>query len=154
MPDSSLYTESLTSNRTTALFAALTLLFLGLFLWLRSMAEIGCLAALSFGFCLFFLFYTLNYRRLRIRFSVESLILRFGLFFWEIPVENIQSCSLDRISLWRIGGAGIHFSSYAGRYRAMFNFLEYPGGSSPSNNHAVRCETSPSPPAIPSNSFR
>ena len=38
----------------------------------------------------------------------------------------METCYLDGTSLWRIGGAGIHFSSFERRYRAMFNFLEYP----------------------------
>jgi len=45
-----------------------------------------------------------------------------------LPVDNIRSCFIDETSLWRIGGAGIHFSFFKGSYHAMFNFLEYPRG--------------------------
>jgi hypothetical protein len=41
-------------------------------------------------------------------------------------MDNIEKCFLDDTSLWRIGGAGIHFSWFHGRYRAMFNFIEHP----------------------------
>lgn len=41
-------------------------------------------------------------------------------------MDNIDYCFLDETSLWRIGGAGIHFSPIGGRYRAMLNFLEHP----------------------------
>lgn len=39
---------------------------------------------------------------------------------------TIESCAVDNVPLKRIGGAGIHATSIQGRYRAMFNFLEYP----------------------------
>jgi hypothetical protein len=41
-------------------------------------------------------------------------------------MDNIEGCRQDETPLWRIGGAGLHFSPIQGRYRAMFNFLEYP----------------------------
>jgi len=56
----------------------------------------------------------------------DELSLKFGLFTWQIPLDNIETCFIDETSLWRIGGAGIHFSPMGGRYRAMFNFLEHP----------------------------
>jgi hypothetical protein len=56
----------------------------------------------------------------------ESLQLRFGVFRWVVPLDNVEACCPDDVSLWRIGGAGIHFSPMRGRYRAMFNFLEHP----------------------------
>lgn len=125
-PGRAVYTESLTSNRTAALFVVLMLLFLALGVWRWRAAGLGFLAILLLCISLFFLFYTLNYRKLQVNLSQEALTLRFAIFQWIVPVENIQSCAVDQTSLWRIGGAGIHFSSFAGRYRAMFNFLEYP----------------------------
>jgi hypothetical protein len=85
----------------------------------------GWSAVLLFASALF-LFYSLNYHVLVIRMTAESLTLRFGVFRWTVPLENIASWSRDRTSLWRIGGAGIHFTWLGGRYRAMFNFLEHP----------------------------
>jgi len=61
-----------------------------------------------------------------VRLSPEGLRLQFGLFHWTIDLANVERCDLDGTSLRRIGGAGIHFSFFDGRYRAMFNFLEYP----------------------------
>jgi hypothetical protein len=43
-----------------------------------------------------------------------------------MPLHNIEVCFPDTTSLWRIGGAGIHFTPLHGRYRAMFNFLAHP----------------------------
>ena len=117
-----LYFERIRSNRTEALFAVLAVLFLALFVWQNSGWRIVflCLSVV-------FLFYTINYRILLIHLTHEKLLLRFGIFTWTVPLENIASCHLDDISTpMRYGGAGIHFMLIKGRYRASFNFLEYP----------------------------
>jgi len=57
----------------------------------------------------------------------DSLKLTFGIFTWKVPMENIEDCHLDEIPMvMRMGGAGIHFMTIRKRYRASFNFLEYP----------------------------
>jgi hypothetical protein len=119
------YKEEITSGRTEALFIALMLMFLvfsvlrvnshGIDGWLRVFAAVSVV----------FLFYSINYRKLIIRITPSNVKLRFGLFHWRIPLDNIESVFLDPVSLWRIGGAGIHFSFFAGKYRVMFNFLDH-----------------------------
>lgn len=124
--DDTIYEEKVSSPRTTALFVILALLFLTLFAWRTAAAGLGPLPILFlFLFC-FFAFYCFNYRTLIIRLTRESLVLNFGIFTWTVPLANIASCALDDVSLWRIGGAGIHFTWIRGRYRAMLNWLEYP----------------------------
>lgn len=121
------YEEKVSSKRTEALFLALTLLFLRL--WLQRAGRGGRCDRLRVGLAsasAFFLFYALNYRTLIIQLTSETVTLRFGLFTWKVAIDNVDRCFLDKTSLWRIGGAGIHFSPIKGRYRAMFNFLEYP----------------------------
>lgn len=121
-----IYTEKLTSARTLGLFVILTAISLGVFAW--RWAIVGwngwtitflCLAA-------FFLFYVFNYTTLIIRLAPESLQLTFGVFTWKIPISNIIACYIDEDSLLRLGGAGIHFMFINGKYRAFWNFLEYP----------------------------
>ena len=75
----------------------------------------------------FFLFYSLNYRSLVIRLTADSLILRFGLLSWAVPLHNVAECRLDDLpALVRYGGAGVHFMFVGRRYRVSFNLLEYP----------------------------
>lgn len=121
-----LYREQLSSGRTEALFGGLSAA--GLLLFARRMSRngIGGWAIAFFLMFAMFFFYTLNYRTLKIRLNEDALRLKFGIFEWAIPVSNIASCAPDYVPLQRIGGAGIHFTSIDGRYRAMFNFLEYP----------------------------
>lgn len=120
------YNEKLTSAKTLMLFIALTAIFLGIFVWRWSIAGWNgwtitflCLAA-------FFLFYVFNYTTLIIRLAPETLQLTFGVFTWKIPISNIKACYIDEDSLLRLGGAGIHFMFINGKYRAFWNFLEYP----------------------------
>ena len=124
--DKNIYHEELSSARTESLFVALTAVFLTLFLWRWS--SVGwngwtitflCLSAM-------FLFYSLNYRNLKIHLTSESLQLTFGIFTWNIAISNIQNCYIDENTIWRFGGAGIHFMWLKGKYHAFFNFLEYP----------------------------
>jgi Ca2+/Na+ antiporter len=127
MTDNFIYDERVSSNRTELLFLALMALFASLSIWRVNVGGLDVLAIIFL--CLFgmFLFYSLNYRTLVIRLTSESLTLTFGIFTWKVPLDNVEDCRLDAIPLlMRMGGAGIHFMSIRRRYRASFNFLEYP----------------------------
>ncbi len=120
------YHEQLRSGTTKSLFVGLMLAGLLLFLWqLLADGSRWLIGFFSLVFLLF-LFYSLNYRTLTIHLTSVALVLKFGLFTWEIPIDNIESHYLDQTSMRRIGGAGIHFTPVQGRYRAFFNFLEFP----------------------------
>jgi hypothetical protein len=122
-----LYHERLSSNKTEALFLGLTGVFLLLLAWRLRAAGLDWLAVLFGVFFVLFLFYSLNYRTLAIRLTPQGLTLRFGVFTWRVPLENILACALDELpTVMRLGGAGIHFMLVGDRYRASFNFLEYP----------------------------
>jgi hypothetical protein len=122
------YEERITSNRTEALFVVLTFLFFALFVWQWKVSPGTTLSYIVLCFFVFFLFYSLNYRTLVIFISAKVLKLQFGIFAWTEPLDNIEACRLDDAlsSMMRFGGAGIHFMTVDGRYRANFNFLEYP----------------------------
>lgn len=127
MDDEILYEERLQSNKTTILFIVLSIVMAGLFLWRYSRFDLEGLAITWLVFCIFFIFYVFNYRTLIVLISQKNLTLKFGVFRWKIPVENIEDCYLDDISgFMKYGGAGIHFMTVHQRYRASFNFLEYP----------------------------
>jgi Ca2+/Na+ antiporter len=128
MTDDLIYEERLSSNRTEALFLALTILFLMFLIWRVNASGLDVIAVVFlFLFC-FFLFYSVNYRTLIIRLTPESLKLTFGIFTWTVPLDNVKECRLDDDIplLMRMGGAGIHFMFIRKRYRASLNFLEYP----------------------------
>jgi hypothetical protein len=123
----SIYSERISSNRTEALFLALTFLFLWLFIWRLTTGNAGILSIIFACFSILFLFYSINYRTLIIRLTPQALKLAFGIFTWTMPIDNIASCGIDEIPLfYKYGGAGIHFMMIRKRYRVSFNFLEYP----------------------------
>jgi hypothetical protein len=121
------YDERVTSNWTLMLFLGLTILFLMLFVWRVGAGGPGVLAVVFFIFFCFFLFYSVNYRTLRIHLNRQALKLKFGIFTWTVPLDNVAGCQLDELPvLMKYGGAGIHFMTVRKRYRASFNFLEHP----------------------------
>jgi hypothetical protein len=122
-----LYTEHVSSKRTELLFIVLMLLFFMLAVWRVTVRGLDMFVWVFFCLGTFFFFYTLNFRTLKICLTTRSLKLTFGVFTWSVPLENIEGCRLDEIPvLMRLGGAGIHFMLIHKRYRASFNFLEYP----------------------------
>ena len=127
MIDEHKYDERVKSDRTEALFVALTILFFLLLTWRVNAGSLDLLAAFLLCVFGFFLFCSLNYRSLLIHLTPESLNLRFGVFTWNVPLDNVEDCRLDDLPvLMRMGGAGIHFMIIRKRYRASLNFLEYP----------------------------
>jgi hypothetical protein len=127
MTDDLIYEEKLSSRRTEALFISLSFLFLLLLIWQLSTGGSGILIGFLLFLFMFFFFYSVNYRVLLIRITGEFLTLKFGVFSWRIPLKNIRDCRRDHLPIWLwYGGAGIHFMLFQGRYRASFNFLEFP----------------------------
>jgi hypothetical protein len=126
MTDDLIYTEQLSSSKTQALFIGLTALFGALAAWRLKASRASRLARVFLFFAALFLFYVLNYGTLLIRLTPAALKLRFGLFTWTVPLDNVASCGRDELpALQRLGGAGIHFMMVRERYRVSFNFLEY-----------------------------
>lgn len=121
------YEERVTSTGTTALFLALALLFSLIFITRQRADGPGVLGVVSLCLATLFLFYAFNYRVLKITITTEALHLRFGVFGWTVALEDLVGGQVDALPpLLRYGGAGIHFMTVRGRYRASFNMLEHP----------------------------
>ena len=126
MAEKRVYNEALSSTKTHALFVILTFVFLIFAIWRWLVSGLSTWSVTLTILAAFFLFYSPNYRTLKIRITSETLQLTFGIFTWKITISNIKNCYLDEDTVWRFGGAGIHFMFIKGKYRAFFNFLEYP----------------------------
>lgn len=127
MDNTPIYLERISSVRTQMLFLVLSLLCGLLGAWRIIASGFDTLAVILVCLAGIFLFYTFNYRTLVIQITAETLKLRFGVFTWTERLDNIASCALDQLAwLQEFGGAGIHFMTMRQRYRASFNFLEYP----------------------------
>lgn len=127
MSNEFIYDEVVTSDKTSTLFTLLTGLCFSLFVWSIYTTNGTFIIALFAGLFIFFLFYTLNYRKLEITLTTRSLTLKFGIIKWKITLKDITACELGKLPLiLRLGGAGIHFMFVNGKYLASFNFLEHP----------------------------
>jgi len=126
LQENHIYDETLSSNKTGALFIILTTVFLGLFAWRWSIVGWNGWTIIFLCIAAFFLFYVFNYRVLKIYITSENLRLTFGIFTWRVAISNIKNCYIDEDTIWRFGGAGIHFMFVKGKYWAFLNFLEYP----------------------------
>ncbi|MGD8605185.1 MAG: hypothetical protein PVF49_11495 [Anaerolineales bacterium] len=127
MSEPVIFEEKVYSKWTTVLFIALTVVCSTLAIWRIASHGLDFLGSLATILAVMFLFYVLNYQTLVIHLTPQSLALKFGLFSYKIPLENIQDCQLDDPPwFYKYGGAGIHFYLLRGRYRASFNFLEFP----------------------------
>ncbi|MBI9051371.1 MAG: hypothetical protein JEZ00_18245 [Anaerolineaceae bacterium] len=122
-----LYKEKIQSNSTLLLFVVLTIVFLISGLWRMITYSLDSFAMVLFFFAAFFLFYSINYRTLIITITADTVLLRFGVFKWETPMQEIMICELDDKlpNAKKYGGAGIHFMFIEQRYRVSFNFLEH-----------------------------
>ena len=122
-----IYHEKIRSNLTTALFLILALIFFALFAWRYSVVGFRFTPGLFAFLGLFFCFYVINYRVLKITVSNQTLRLNFGLVSWRTDIENIELSTVYDPPFWiKYGGAGVHFASVEGEYKAFYNFLEYP----------------------------
>lgn len=124
---SPVYEERVTSKRTTALFLGLALVFSLVFIARQRAGGLGVLGVASLCLAILFLFYFFSYRVLAITITTVALRLRYGVFRWTVALEDIAGAQVDALPpLLRYGGAGIHFMTVRGRYRACFNVLEGP----------------------------
>jgi hypothetical protein len=122
-----IYSEELRSNKTSLLFFGLMILFLGLFTWQIRRVGLRSGPIIFIFLAIFFAFYVLNYRTLKIKIDDEMILLKFGIVRWRTKLDNVASCGMDDSSLLiKYGGAGVHFAFTKGKYRAFFNFLEGP----------------------------
>jgi hypothetical protein len=128
MTDTLIYEEKISSSRTEALFIGLAAIFLVLSIRRMSVTGLDALGIVFLLFFVLFVFYCLNFRILIIRIAADSLILKFGIFTWTVPPDDIGEIRPDDDipAMMKYGGAGVHFMFVRGRYRASFNFLEYP----------------------------
>ena len=122
-----LYRERTQSQKTSLMFLVLMLIFFVLFVRRFSAVGFRAFPIVCLFFALFFLFYVINYRILKVSISKDAVLLKFGLVRWKTALANIQAIRLDDSPLWiKYGGAGVHFEFVNRRYRAFYNFLEYP----------------------------
>jgi len=122
-----IYSEKISSSRTTFLFLGLSVSFFILSAWRIFAVGLRFFPGLFAFLALIFLFYVINFRTLKITIDSKHVKLKFGIIPWKTRLDNILECRMDDSpAIIKYGGAGVHFAYVNGIYRAYYNFLEYP----------------------------
>ncbi|MEF8833204.1 MAG: hypothetical protein V5A66_06800 [Candidatus Thermoplasmatota archaeon] len=78
------------------------------------------------GMFLFFLAFTANFSKLKIKINTQGLTVGYGIARKKIPWERVEDCHIDEKSALRYGGWGIRFTRVSGKWRTAYNVV---GGS-------------------------
>ncbi len=70
-----------------------------------------------------FLVLTLNFARLIIRISFQSVTVGYGIIKKRIPLENIEDCEIDKTPAIKYGGAGIRTARIQGEWVLVYNVV-------------------------------
>jgi hypothetical protein len=129
MLENHFYDEKIYCKLTTGLliFRCILMLFLFLFMTLIEPPAPPILACFLLVFLLF-LRTTINFRRLTIRATSQSLNVGYGILKSTILWENIEDCYLDTASAISYGGWGIRIAKVEGRWKLVYNVLRIPRG--------------------------
>ena len=114
------------------MMAALAVVFFILFIYQAFVGSLGKNPAPFWFYLLMFLWFSvltifvLNFRRLEIRITTQSIKLGYGIFKPSIPWSNVQSCYLDKSSNISYGGWGMRIARVNNKWRRVFNVIGYP----------------------------
>jgi hypothetical protein len=123
------YEEKIFSKGITGLLAVVTVGFLLALVYQISVGPIGADPAPNWFFLLMFLLFlavTINFSRLSIKMTPQSIVVGYGILKHTIPWENIEDCYLDKASTFSYGGWGIRIGRVMGKWRLVYNLLSSP----------------------------
>jgi hypothetical protein len=104
----------------TAIMTPIAAIFLFLLLYQTLVSPIGDTPAPIWFFLIMFLLFlglAINFSRLGIRITDQSITVGFGAIKRNIPLENVEDCILDEASAVRYGGFGIRITRIKGKNR-------------------------------------
>jgi len=114
-------------------FIACTLLFLVLFAYQVFVGQVGSNPAPSWLYLIMFLWFAgfaaliMNFNKLAIKISTQSITVGFGVFRHIIPWDNIKGCYLHEDSaIGSYGGWGIRMGKVKGKWRLVYNVIGCP----------------------------
>ena len=129
MLENKFYEEIIFSKLFTGITAIFSTIFLFLLSYQMLIGPIGTSPALNWFFLFIFLFFlgiTINFSRLTIRMTSNSIKVGYGISKYTILWKNIEDCYLDKTSIRRYGGWGIRLSKVKGKWRLVYNVIGYP----------------------------
>ena len=115
-----IYEEKVFAKGMTAIMAPIAALFLILALYQIMIGPIGDTPAPTWFFLIVFILFlglVINFSRLAIRITDQSISVGYGLIKHSMPLENVDECTLDEASAVRYGGFGIRVTRVKGKNR-------------------------------------
>ena len=115
------------------LFIALTILFLGLFVYKVLVGPVGATPAPDWFYLIMFVLFAgftaliRNFNKQAIMITTQSITVGNGVLKRTIPWSNVSSCYLDDASAFgSYGGWGIRMAKVKGKWRLVYNVIGSP----------------------------
>lgn len=124
-----IYEEKIASKWTTGLLVFKMLIISSIMIYLIWTEPIQKYPVLNLFFWILFFFFlavTINFSRLSVEITGESIIVGYGILKEKILLENIEDCYLDKTSAIYYGGWGIRISRINGKWRKVYNTVGEP----------------------------
>lgn len=129
MQTNSIYEEKILSKGITGILTIFTASLLFVLVYQILIGPIGTRPAPNWFLLLLFLLFlgvTINFSRLKIRITLQSINAGYGIFKHKVSWEDVVDCYLDKASTIRYGGWGIRIGRIKGKWRLVYNVI---GGS-------------------------
>ncbi|MFH1821045.1 MAG: hypothetical protein ABH852_01175 [Methanobacteriota archaeon] len=124
-----IYEEKILSKWNAGLLGTATALLFLAFAYQTLFGPIGTRPAPDWFFLimsLFFLGLAINFSRLEIRITPESIVVGYGIIKRATPREDIEDCYLDKTSAVSYLGWGIRLTRLGGKWRLVYNIIGSP----------------------------
>ncbi len=129
MQADNIYEEKIFSKWITIILAAFTVGFLFVLVYQILVEPIGTRPApnwFNLLMSLLFLGLTINFSRLSIKMTPQSIVVGYGIFKHTIPWKDVEDSYLDEASTIRYGGWGIRIGRFKGKWRLVYNVIGGP----------------------------
>jgi hypothetical protein len=121
-----IYEEKIFAKVIGGLLGVVSAIMLIVLIYQITVGPLGDSPELTIFFLIMFIIFfllTLNFARLIIRISFQSVTVGYGIIKKRIPLENIENCEIDKTSAVRYGGAGIRTARIKGEWILVYNVV-------------------------------
>ena len=120
------YEEKIFAKVIGGLFGVVSVIMLIILIYQITVGPLGDSPEPTMFFLIMFIIFfilTLNFARLIIRISFQSVTVGYGIIKKRIPLENIEDCEIDKTPAIRYGGAGIRTTRIKGEWVLVYNVV-------------------------------
>jgi hypothetical protein len=124
-----IYEEKIFAKVIGGLIGVVSAIMLIILIYQIMIGPLGDSQELTIFFLIMFIIFfilTLNFARLIIRISFQSVTVGYGIIKKRIPMENIEDCEIDKTPAIKYGGAGIRTARINGEWVLVYNVVGGP----------------------------